>query len=210
MSDLNIKLDRFTSTIVAEATADTERTLAALSEKRTAAFSAAEDQLLGEVYYHIHGEVGRIKAEAGRQVSRHMLENKRTLYLRRETISQEVFAAVRARVDAYTASPAYAPRMSAILAESLAGLGMPKAARVFLRPGDAHLSGALSASQPGVELTFLDGDFGLGGLVVDAPDSGKRVDATFDSTLEHLSGRFAELFGLSLSDEPEEGGMTHA
>lgn len=210
MSDPNVKLDRFTAAIVAEANADTQRTLASLSEKRATLYAAAEDQVLNEVYHHIHGEVARIKSEAGRQASRHMLENKRTLYLRREEISHEVFEAVRARVDAYTSSPAYGPKMAAMLADALSTLGGPKEARVLLRPADRYLAELLAQSQSGVSLTFLEGEFALGGLVVDAPTLGKRADASFDSTMEQLSGSFAELFGLSLPTDLGEGGMTHA
>ncbi len=209
MSELNTRLDRFTAAIVAEAAANTEQTLAALSEKRSAAYAAAEEQILNEVYHYIHGEVGRVRAEAGRQVSRHMLENKRTLYLRREQIAGEVFSEVRARLAEYTASAAYTQRMEAILSEALATLGTPREARVFLRGADSHLAETLAASQPQVKLTFLEGDFVLGGLVADAPALGKRADASFDSSMEGLSGHFAELFGLSLSGEPEEGGVSH-
>ncbi len=209
MSNLNTKLDRFAAAIVAEASADTEQALAVLSEKRSAAYADAEEQILNEVYHHIHAEVGRIKAETGRNVSRHMLKNKRTLYLRREAISEEVFGEVRERIGAYTDSPAYGARLAAVLTDALAVLGNPGTARVFLRRGDTHLADALAANHPGVALTFLEGDFALGGLVADAPALGKRVDATFDSEIEQLSGRFAELFGLSLPSELDEGGMTH-
>lgn len=209
MSNLNTKLDRFAAAIVAEASADTQQALAVLTEKRSAAYAAAEEQILNEVYHHIHSEVGRIKSETGRNISRHMLENKRALYLRRETISEEVFGKVRERIGTYTDSPAYRIRLAAILVNALAALGNPGTARVFLRVKDAHLADALAASRPGVTLTFFDGDFALGGLVADAPALGKRVDATFDSEIEQLSGCFAELFGLSLPSELDEEEVTH-
>lgn len=205
MSDLNTKLDRFTAAILAEATADTELALSALSAKRTAAYSAAEDQVLAEVYRYIHGEVARIRTEAGRQVSRHMLDNKRALYLRREEISGEVFDAVGKRLTSYTASPAYVGRMEAIYADAIAALGDVAQVRVFLRGADKGLASALAASQPKVKAEFLEGSFTLGGLIADAPALGKRVDATFDSTMEDLSGHFAELFGLSLAGGMDEG-----
>lgn len=204
MSDLNLKLDRFTSAILAEATADTERNLAELAAKRTAAYSTAEDQVLGEAYRYIHSEVERIKTEAGREVSRHMLDDKRALYLRREAMAAEVFGEVRGRLEAYTASPAYAKRMEAIYADALTALGGASEVRLFLRGSDMALSAALSASQPKVKAEFLEGSFTLGGLIADAPALGKRVDATFDSTMEDLAGHFAELFGLSLSGELDE------
>lgn len=206
MSDLNTKIDRFAAAIVAEATADTDRALAELSQRRTAAYSAAEDRILGDVYRFIHAEVARIKTEAGRQISRHMLENKRTLYLRREEIAAEVFGEVRNHLVTYTASPDYPQRMTALYADALAVLAGADEVRLFLRPADAALAAALTASQPQMKVQILEGDFLLGGLIADAPALGKRVDATFDSSMEELSGHFAELFGLSLSGEMDEGG----
>ncbi len=206
MSDMNTKIDRFAAAIVAEATADTERTLSQLSERRASAYTAAEEQVLGDVYRYIHGEVARLKTEAGRQVSRHMLENKRTLYLRREAIAGQVCGEVRTRLTDYTATPAYAHRMAALYADALAGLSGAAEVRLFLRPADAGLAVALTAVKPEVKVQVLEGDFLLGGLIADAPALGKRVDATFDSAMDELSGHFAELFGLSLPSEMDEGG----
>ena len=65
----------------------------------------------------------------------------------------------------------------------------------------AAVAPALAASGPQVRLTFREGDFRLGGLIAESPDLGLRVDSSFDSAAGELSGHFAELFGLSLSDE---------
>lgn len=48
-----------------------------------------------------------------------MLENKRALYLRRTEMAQEVFALVRAKIAAFTRTPAYGQRLTALLAEAL-------------------------------------------------------------------------------------------
>ena len=45
------------------------------------------------------------------------------------------------------------------------------------------------------------GDFPRDRLLAESPDLGLRVDSSFDSAAGELSGHFAELFGLSLSDE---------
>ena len=55
-------------------------------------------------------------------MSRHMLENKRALYLRRTEMAQEVFALVRAKIAAFTRTPAYGQQLTALLAlEQLSG-----------------------------------------------------------------------------------------
>ena len=66
----------------------------------------------------------------------------------------------------------------------------------------------LTDAVPLMHLTFQPGDFRMGGLVAESPDLGLRVDASFDSAAEELSGHFAELFGLSLSDESRKDGTS--
>ena len=194
MPDMNQKLDRFTAKILAEAADESTRALAEVKRRRELRFQEAEDAALKEAYEYIHGEVARIQSEAGRGVSRHMLENKRALYLRRTEMAQEVFALVRAKIAAFTRTPAYGQRLTALLAEALEQL-------VTLRGDDLSFREALAASAPQIRLTFREGDFRLGGLIAESPDLVLRVDSSFDSAAGELSGHFAELFGLSLSDE---------
>ena len=119
MPDMNQKLDRFTAKILAEAADESKRALAEVKRRRELRLQEAEDAALKEAYEYIHGEVARIQSEAGRGVSRHMLENKRALYLRRTEMAQEVFALVRAKIAAFTRTPAYGQRLTALLAEAL-------------------------------------------------------------------------------------------
>lgn len=201
MPELSKKLDRFTAAILAEATAETERAMADLREKREAAFSAAEDQILLEAYHYIRGEVARIKAEAGRQVSRHMLENKRTLYLRREEIAHEVFGLVEQKIADFTRTSAYAKRLQALYLEAVKPLAGADDLRVYLREADQNQIPALQAAAPSIQAEFAEGRFHVGGLIAESQRLGLWVDSTYDSAMAELSGHFAELFGLSLADE---------
>ena len=201
MPDMNQKLDRFTAKILAEAADESKRALAEVKRRRELRLQEAEDAALKEAYEYIHGEVARIQSEAGRGVSRHMLENKRALYLRRTEMAQEVFALVRAKIAAFTRTPAYGQRLTALLAEVLEQLSGAEEVLVTLRGDDLSFREALAASAPQIRLTFREGDFRLGGLIAESPDLGLRVDSSFDSAAGELSGHFAELFGLSLSDE---------
>ena len=200
MSELNQKLDHFTATILAEATAETERTLADLKEKRSTAFSAAEDKILAETYHYIRTEVARVKSEAGRQVSRRMLDAKKELFLRRGQIADEVFALVREKIVAYTQTDAYPRRLKALFLDAVETLKEGDDIRVYLRKADMAQADALSAALPGMDFEFREGAFLLGGLVAESSSLGRRVDSTFDSALEELNGHFAELFGLSLAN----------
>lgn len=203
MPDINQKLDRFTAKILAEAAAESRRAMEEVQRRREQRIQEAEDEVLKEAYDYIHTEVSRIQAEAGRGVSRHMLDNKRTLSLRRKEMAQEVFALVRAKIAAFTRTDAYTRRMAALMTEAAGYLDGAKEVLVTLREEDMGLRQLLTDSVPLMHLTFQPGDFRMGGLVAESPDLGLRVDASFDSAAEELSGHFAELFGLSLSDESE-------
>ena len=203
MPDINQKLDRFTAKILAEAAAESRRAMEEVQRRREQRIQEAEDEVLKEAYDYIHTEVSRIQAEAGRGVSRHMLDNKRTLSLRRKEMAQEVFALVRAKIAAFTRTDAYIRRMAALMTEAAGYLAGAKEVLVTLREEDMGLRQALADSVPLMHLTFQTGDFRMGGLVAESPDLGLRVDASFDSAAQELSGHFAELFGLSLSDESE-------
>ena len=203
MPDINQKLDRFTAKILAEAAAESRRAMEEVQRRREQRIQEAEDEVLKEAYDYIHTEVSRIQAEAGRGVSRHMLDNKRTLSLRRKEMAQEVFALVRAKIAAFTRTDAYIRRMAALMTEAAGYLDGAKEVLVTLREEDMGLRQLLTDSVPLMHLTFQPGDFRMGGLVAESPDLGLRVDASFDSAAEELSGHFAELFGLSLSDESE-------
>ena len=203
MPDINQKLDRFTAKILAEAAAESRRAMEEVQRRREQRIQEAEDEVLKEAYDYIHTEVSRIQAEAGRGVSRHMLDNKRTLSLRRKEMAQEVFALVRAKIPAFTRPAAYTRRMAALMTEAAGYLDGGKEVLVTLREEDMGLRQLLTDAVPLMHLTFQPGDFRMGGLVAESPDLGLRVDASFDSAAEELSGHFAELFGLSLSDESE-------
>ena len=92
-------------------------------------------------------------------------------------------------------------QVDSVLAEALEQLSGAEEVLVTLRGDDLGFREALAASAPQVRLTFREGDFRLGGLIAESPDLGLRVDSSFDSAAGELSGHFAELFGLSLSDE---------
>ena len=210
MPELSEKLDRFTALLLSQAAAENERTMQELKEKHDAALSSAEDQILLEAYTYIHGEVSRIRSEQGRKVSRHLLECKQALYRRREEIAGEVFSLVRERIGALTATPAYAGQLRARLLEAAARLEGAEDLALYLRSADLPLGAQLREALPGRSLDIHPGPFVLGGLILESDSLRLRLDASYDTAMEELSGHFASLVGLSLAapaDEiPEEGG----
>jgi vacuolar-type H+-ATPase subunit E/Vma4 len=196
----NQKLDRFTATILKEAVDESTQSIREYQERRDRVLAQAKREAAAQARIYVHDEVVKIRAQAGRQVSLRIQESKRTLFQRRNQISEEVFAEVRRRIGDYTAGPEYGERLEELLTEALQALDGADRLIVFLRPCDQRFEDALRELVPEVHLEFEEGAFTLGGLIAEAPGLGLRVDASFDSRLEELNGHFAELFGISLSD----------
>ena len=206
MPELKLNLDRFTASVLSEATQEAEHSLRDLEEKRRATLAAAEDSALNDSYHFVRSEIARIRAEKGREISRHMLENQRVLALRREEIARSVFDKVVQRLAGYTAGPEYPDRLLALFRQAVEAVGGEGPLVVYLRPEDMGAEAALRRACPGRALEVRSGEFHLGGLIVDCPEQNLRADQTFDTTLRGMEGHFAELFGLSLSSggRPEE------
>ena len=199
MAELNQKLDRFTAAVLSEAAQETDSLLQEIEQRRKQVLSDAEAQALDESHEYLHGQLDRVKAELGQQVSRHMLENKRALALRREEIARGVFAKVVQKVEAYTAGGDYPDRLLALLRQAVQAIGEGSLV-VYLRPQDMSLAPRLRQALPRQSVEVRQGSFHLGGLIVDCPEKNLRADQTFDGKLKDLDGHFAELFGLSLPD----------
>lgn len=200
MPELSKKLERFTSILLAEATAENERTLNELKERHDAALESAEDRVLLEAYEYIHREVTRIRGEQGRLVSQRLLEHKRALSRRREEIAEEVFALVRARIAAFTRTTAYRQRLQALLQEALSALPGAKDVVVSVREEDLPLAKELKAAA-GRPITVEAGPIHLGGLIARSESLGLRADTSFDCAMAGLDGHFARVVGLALTDD---------
>lgn len=199
MPQLDEKLMHFTQVLMEEADAESAAVEAEIAAARAKARSEAEDEILQDAYRYIKSEVSRLRTESGRQVSRQMQENQRRLSLRREEMAREVFAVVREKLDAYTKTDAYPRRLTVLFREALSLLGTVKSVTVYLRPEDRTYLPLLQKAAGPVKVTAETGTFQLGGLVLLAPEKARRVDATFDTALDELSGHFAELIGLRLA-----------
>lgn len=201
MPEQTEKLLHFTQAVLDSATRESETLRRQLAQDRAEALSDARAQAREASRAYFDREAARIRAEAGREVSLRLMENKRQVYLRRKEIGQEVFDRVRERIEAFTASPEYPERLRALLVRALGQLKGAEQVTVYLRREDMHYTEALERWVGPVAVTWEEGDFSLGGLTIRCPELGQRVDCSYDSQLAELSGHFAETFGLSLSDD---------
>lgn len=201
MPEQTKKLVHFTNNVVQEATMETERALRALEEKKAAALATTEDEAKLEAIRHIKAETGRIRAEAGRQVSRHLMDCKREIYLRRSQIAQEVFDKVTQRIHTFTSSPDYPEYLERQLTESVRRFGLVSSVAVSLREEDMGWADQLAQAVKPIAAVFQAGEFTLGGLIAECEEIGQCIDGSYDTALAELNGHFAEMFGLSLSDD---------
>ena len=201
MPEQNEKLQRFTEAVMRDAARESNALRRRLYETRTAALEEAHMEAREAARAYYDREAGRIRAEAGREVSRHLMDVKRQVYLRRKEISEEVTANVRARVAAFTASPDYPAHLEKLLRAALSQLPGASTVSLYLREEDMPYGPRLISAAAPVAVECVPGSFALGGLILNCPELGLRADCSFDTRLEELSGHFAEHFGLSLSDE---------
>ena len=195
------KLLHFTDAVMKNAVRESDELRKQLEETRTQALERVRDEAKEATRAYYDKEAARIRAEAGREISKHLMESKREIYLRRKEIGQEVFDKVRERIAQYTASPEYPEHLKELLLSALKQL--PGATRVSLRlrQEDLPLGPELAKAAAPVKVEYEEGSFSLGGLAIRCPELGLRVDCSFDNRLEELSSHFAESFGLSLSDD---------
>lgn len=192
------KLDYFISVITSDAMEESNKIYDAIKRESEEVLTAAEDDSLNDMFRYIKSEVAKIHNEAGRRVSRKTMENKRRLYLRREEMTGEVLNDVTEKIKEYIKTPAYTKQLTSILFRVMDEFGAD--AIVYLRPEDMHLAGLLEKIDTPHGMEFRAGSFLLGGLQASCPSKMLQIDESFDTTLDNLRGRFAEMFGLELAD----------
>lgn len=138
-------------------------------------------------------EAERIRAAVSMDVASRQSADRRALLARREQYAAEVFDSVRERLAAYTVSREYPAQLAALLSRARAALGEGECV-IWLRREDMALGKALKTKCPGADVR--EGDFALGGLWLSV--GARRADMSFDTALDSLRGRFAEIIGMEI------------
>ena len=201
MPDLNEKLDLFQQIILDDADRERQELLGQVEAARRERLSAAEAELRKETEARVQARASAIAGEVGQRISKQLLQDKRIIATRREEMAHEVFSLVRERLLAFTKTEDYLPHLKQLYRQAFDALGNPYDGVIYLRAEDMQYSRELSAVLPGRHVTFQAGSFTLGGLIVDCPSKLLRADQSYDTALGDLDGHFAELFGLSLTDD---------
>ena len=195
------KLLHFTDAVMKNAARESDELRRQLADTRTKTLEKAREEAQEAARTYYDREAARIRAQAGREASMHLMAGKRKIYLRRKEIGQEVFEKVRQRIAQYTASPEYPKHLEALLAAAMKQLPGARRVSLRLRKEDLPLADRLAKTIAPVKVEYEEGSFSLGGLALRCPELGLRVDCSFDNQLEELASHFAESFGLSVSDD---------
>lgn len=198
------QIEIFRAAILGEAAQQRDDKLQELKTKHDAEMAAAEETMRAEISAEALQKEKAAASAHGQEISRSLLAYKQDIAKRREEIADEVFAAVEARLEEYTKTNRYLPHLRHLLAEALLALGNPEEVTVLLREEDMHYKDDLIDASDECILHFSTDDIRLGGMIVVSHNRNLRADQTFDTALSDMDGHFAELFGLSLSEE--EGG----
>ncbi len=201
MPDINEKLDKFKKIVLDDAAKERDSILQQIATERQTRLMQAEEEIKRETHAKTQIKANLILGESGREISRRLLADKRIIATRREEIAKEVFAAVREKILAFTQTDEYLSHLKKLYKEAFDALGNPYDGVILLRPADMKFSRELISVLPGRHVQFQEGTFVLGGLIVDCHSKLLRADQSYDTALGDLDGHFAELFGLSLSDD---------
>ncbi len=136
--------------------------------------------------------VGQVQTDARRA------EDRRRLLEQRQAWAEETAALAEEKVRAFTAGPEYPRRLEELLRQALDALGRDGPVTVYLRREDMPLAEGLKKRERIAELSFREGEFGLGGLIAVSAKTDRRADMSFDTALEAARDRFSELAGLAL------------
>lgn len=167
-------------------------------ERRAAIKKDARERAAAQAQNWLELQIAQIDAQESLLVEAREAANRRRLLEYRERCTEDTFAQVKERIDAFTVSPAYPGHLAQLLKKALDALGRAAPVTVVLRREDMKLAEALRAKEKGTQLDFIEGDFDLGGLRVLVPTEGKRADLSFDTSQRDLRGRFAQMSGLQV------------
>ena len=192
------KLKGFVTAITGAAQVRADAVRAEADEQERAAIASYRTRAEAEGRQKLAQALAEAQAGEEKRDMTETLAARRSRLGLREGCQRVVIADVRQRLKRYPDTPEYAAALEKLLLQGLEAIPGAKRARVLLRSEDISHKLHLKAAAPDVELSFAEGFFELGGLIVEFPDEHRRADLTFDTALDDLAGRFAEITGFGM------------
>lgn len=117
------KLSEFSYTVMKEADEKKRDIIAQAKKIRQKAINANELQCLKQAYEHIQEAVRKFEKEKNEEVSKAMIESKRTLFNRRREIIESIFKHVKEKLFEFRHSEDYKNYIENIVAQGLSQAG---------------------------------------------------------------------------------------
>ena len=200
MQETDKKLEAFTDTIIAQATDEANAIATELRAKQNELIKKAEAEIAAETDRKEKAAVAEIRAEQERRITAQRNQNKHAMLEFREACAAETYNTVLKKIGEFTSSNDYLPHLKGLLKSAVEALGKDVSEEVSLRQEDLRFADELLTTVPDARLTFVEGDFALGGLRISCPDKGQRIDMSFDTALKDMVGHITELTGLDVSE----------
>ena len=194
------KLKGFTDAILAAARSRADAVRAESDEAERAALENYRQRAAEEGKRRTEQAKAEAEAREEKRVMTETLAANRSLLQLRAGCAEAVVADVREKLKAYPDGPEYGEALCRLLERGLSAVPGAKRANVLLRRADIGLAGSLERAAGDVELSFQEGFFTLGGLIIEFQDEHRRVDLTFDTALGDLTEHISEVIGIGLED----------
>ncbi len=186
------------SQVVSDAWLESEKINSRLDADRAKKLKKAEAQLAEQSAKKVAAETERAKSASQRRLSDCATENKRSLIALRSRMEKELFDALLQQLQAFTASPAYLPFLTAKL-EALQKTPGGEKVILYIRPEDEKAA-AEAAQRAGLDCEIRP-DRGIlhGGARIFLPGQGVMMDSTIDLALEGQREWFRQHSHLTIS-----------
>lgn len=197
MIDNDKKVNKFVEAITAYAQEQSRRIHDEVEAFKAERLKQAEQQVLQESYNLIHQEREDVNNQLKKEFSQREFTRRGELIRRRQEITDAVFDEVRQRLQAYTATPAYAESLRASL-EKMQKILPAQGTVYYLCEQDRKLEDSLRDLCPeGSRFDYVE-DIRLGGIRGMNAQAGILADDTLDTKMEQQHDWFVRTVGLSV------------
>ncbi len=197
MAQPNERMDMISSAIRAQAEQQAREITDKANQLRDTQIAQRSEQVIGEMFTYTQQAVSDSKQKALNAISAAERQATQTLFVRREELSQQIFAQVRNRLLEYASGEEYRKQLAQEIASCHEGYDHTTTT-LHLRTADMPLAGQLAALLPGCTI-LEDEQLALGGFVLENTAARILIDATLEYRLEQQKAWFREHCGLRVN-----------
>lgn len=198
MPQPEMKLEKFTSSVLKDAEEQRSKILNEIDEYRKAEIEKAEEEILNDAYVMIQNEIAVIKNKNSRQISLSELESRRKLLKLRDEISRGVFEDSSKNLLNFTSSPSYSDYICNIIKKTVETFPAGKSVIMVKKEDLQYSEKLLSAFGRADAVCEASDNIIIGGVIIYNHDKGIVVDETLDLKLANQKDWFAASSGLAI------------